>query len=724
MNSIHFRKLILAALLISCSSLWGQVSLTLDESSPADVANLVGFSTGFNHRFMVQKVGTVYTSQVRPELLSQMEKIHSPVLRFPGGVIGNFYHLYPEGFDCTASTPCVSDFAPGYGLRNIESGTHLASMQAQQNFEDNTNHSIETNWLVSFANLVEAHKNATGEDIEIIYMANVMSHFKFGSQGTVFNPSDARFQRLANETRDALRYLIGVRQLKVVGVELGTELYAGYFANNNDMDVDDFIGLIPTYRNLVDAIEVEFNLPYDLEVAVPISHTHNLNPNANNWTRKLCDAAYYPGQDYDAWIIHDYQDIIPFCDKLNCNQCTDWIYDECELNEYSSLNANGHFDECGPSSDDNPTAAVLESVFSNRKNMVSDTFHHGISDDLVLVQSQLRSLSGKATSAVWLTEWNVKFDGGCRDNLFSYNWKAVNQFFGNTFLHGVSIFEWLHSFYEQNAQQGNTFAKYGNFHSFVASSKLNPIFNAPLGGGSIAQNASGFSFEFASVINEKELKKIEVNTPADNDSIVFHAYHTPTGTGNDFFVYLFYSNKSDLDQPLDLSGAIPSGLFAIDPSSASTRFISADHLYSASNNTYTFGMANFTSDPIDTSNAHQEIPVTFPYELPRYSYGFVKLEFKSSTTGIDNQFSLAKDEISLYPNPFKNQLTLDYHAPIHERVHVEIRDLMGRLVDRHPSLQAERTVITTENLSQGNYVLSIIGAKSGHRLFTGRIVKL
>jgi hypothetical protein len=716
---------LMSFLLVALSRpLQAQVAVSLDASNPVDSPNLIGFSAGFNYRYMVVKTGGAWGTQVRPELVNELAKINKPLLRFPGGVIGNFYHLYPDGYDCASSnTPCVNDFAPGYGLRNVETVTHLSSVNGEQNFEDGN--TIEDNWIVTLANLADAFKASTGDDLQIMYMANVVGHFKFGNQNAVFDPADPRFQRLLNETKDALRYLIGVRQLKVVGVELGTELYGPHWANNNDMDVDDFITLIPHYRALVDSIETEFSLGYDIPVAVPVSHTANLSPTANNFTRKLVDQIYYPAQDYDAWVIHDYQDIIPFCNQLNCNNCSDWIFDECELNQYSNLNQNNNIDECGPSMDDQPQDSVMQSVFEGRKGMLADTFHHGISNGLLATLQDFRGLSGKASAKTWITEWNLKMDGGCRDNLFTYNWKAVNQFFGNTLYHSMSLFEWLHSFYEADASSNASggFVDFASVHSFLASNRQYPIFQTNVANTTFARNASSYAFMFTSELNGFAAQKIVVSAPVSNDFLVFHGYLDPGAGNNEVPVYLYYSNKSALPQSLDLPASLNfnNNTYTLDSSMTKLRCVKGANLYAAANADYSYGTANFNATAIDTTNAF--VPLSYPgqIDVPEYSFGFFKLTYKQLGTAISEENN---GSLKVYPNPALDRVRLEIQGGNTEMVVAELVDPIGRVLQSKQETAPGSFDFNTEKLPAGFYGIRVTNMSSGKLRFAKSVIKL
>ena len=621
----------------------GQVQISFDHSNPISVSNLIGFNTGFNHRHMVVRntmAGiTNYSDQIKPELIEAFAKIQSPVLRFPGGVIANFYHLYPQNFDCPSSDEiCINDFAKGYGLRQNELATSNNNPISEWNFENNSNNEITDNWIVAFANLIEDYQTATGDTVEIIFMLNVLSHFEFNNQNAQFtgdipNENNPDFQRNLREIGDALKYLIEVRNLKVVATEMGTELYFNNWTQFHGVNVDRFIALIPIYRNLLD------NLGYsEMPLGVPINHSQSLAPTADNWSRKIADQSYNPNQMYDSWIIHDYHRLVEPCDAITCNGCNNWEDEECSLYT-QNVNSGLGIINCEPDGD-SPSSEDLEFVFEKKIERFAPIFNNELSLEYEDIHTQLQSLSSKTDGRLWLTEWNLLFDNGCSQ------WKGINQFFANTFLHGVHIFDLLHNFYR------NEQIEWANFHSFSASNTNYPIINASPNG--LNPNGSYYPFLISSNINHQQLQKININSALPPpETATFFAYIGTDINSNEQDIYLYYTNKTTEAIPLEFSPlSIGDSL-----SNVSIQYISADAFHSSADGNYPFNDVNVDVSAIDFSNAEVLSSLDLPYSLPPLSYGCIQLSYTQLIDGASNLISdLA---FSIFPNPAKDQFFLN-----------------------------------------------------------------
>ncbi len=400
---------------------YSQIDINLSLDQGRNIEKLTGFNTGFNHRHMVvQKVQNgkkIYTSDIIPAVSEAFRMLRNPVMRFPGGVIANFYHLYPKGFNCNQEDICEEYFAKGYGLRKNELTTSPLNPTSEWKFEND--HTIEDNWIVAFANLIDQHQKQTGDTVDIVFMINVLSNFHFNDRPELFNGNtpdteNPEFQRNLQEVRHALRYLVEVRHLHVVAVELGTELYFNNWSKYHMVTVDKFIPLIPIYRGLLD------NLGYEhIKLGIPVYHKHSIEPEEDNWTRKLLDSSYNPYQIYDGCIIHEYYKMVESCSELRCSKCTKWVDDECSL--YTGA-VNGPFGitNCEPQKH-SPNSERLEKVFRNKINRFAPYFNDSIANKYHALLSSYKKLSGREDVTIWLTEWNHSLDKGCD------KWKGINS---------------------------------------------------------------------------------------------------------------------------------------------------------------------------------------------------------------------------------------------------------------------------------------------------------
>lgn len=670
-----------------------QITLEFEYGNPQVPNNLIGFNTGFNHRHWVEKElengVTSYTSAIRSEVLDKMESLHQPVMRFPGGVIANFYHLYPLSNTCIGQNPCPELFSLGYGLREQEVETFnngFGAVGSEYRFEQNNNTNLTENWIVNFANLIDSFQNRTGETVDIILMANSLSHFKFGNQDALFDMdtplvNNVLFQAQLRETLHALKYLIETRGLSVSKIELGTELYFAAYANNNEMSIDRFINLIPIYRDLLDD-----NGFSNIKIGVPFNHTNSLEANANNWSRKLADKDYNPNQQFDAWILHDYQKMVENCNVVlgNCSNCNNWIDDECSL-----YNGNPNILNCEPDNH-SPSSEVLESVYTKKNERFADNFNENLANEYEETLNQLRNLSGNLESTLWMTEWNEVFDGGCDQ------WKGINQFFPNTFAHAVNIFDLLHSLNEKNVKSANEFMEVATFHSFAAPNTNYPIINAS---NDLSLNATYYPFEFGSLLNKNQLKKIEINStsfPQDNKDLSLHAYLDDQAIDRDY-VYLFFTNKTKESATLEFDNLNLEGEL-ID---VQTRYVSASDLHSSVNSEYNFNSINVTATPINYEMAEGEQLVDPPYTLEAMSFGYLKIAFEKivNSNGIND----IHNSFSISPNPTRNKVKISSNHPLK---YIQLNSIEGQIIQELYTNQLNHTLDIGE-LSNGIYLLGI-----------------
>lgn len=700
---------LLICILLGFSS-FGQIQLQFDYSEAKETKNLIGFNTGFNHKHWVQRTTQnnkhhYFTGNIRADIVDEMSKISKPVMRFPGGVVANFYHLYENNSECLDQPELCGEenFAKGYGIKGNEAnanGNNLIITEYNQEQDANV---IDNNWIVAFSNLLDAYHEQTNDEVEVILMANVLPHFKFGGQAAQFsgntpNVSSIEFQRVLNETKHILKYLIEVRGFNVTRLEMGTELYFGAW-NVHDVTVDRFIELIPIYRDLLDDLGYEH-----IELGVPIYHEHNLGPNANNWTRKLADANYHSNHMYDAFIIHDYTRMAEQCNpnifEDMCVTCAQpWPDDECTL-------FTGDID-CRPQNH-HPNSVAVENVFKKKIDRHADYFNGGITDFFMDKLTQLRTLSGDPNKTFWMTEWNLSMDSGCS------GYKAVNQFFSNTFLHGIMTFELIHTLYEKNRVEENRFMDITNFHSFGAGNSTYPIMNIGTSSNPdnvfVKLNASFYPLQMASIINEKNLKKVSssvLNNDIESDEFVFHVY-LEEGV-EDTTTYIFYTNKTD--QPAEINFNNQSE--TEDITEAKIKYVSAEAIHSAANGIYNFDSNNITVGEINYDKAEEWTDFEdLSYELPAYSFGYIMLNYNvedESTVSVLNEELLPK--FTIYPNPAKNLVNISTKDLHNENYEISIINSLGSELITKP-VSNNLLTISTESLSSGVYFIVLKGEEN------------
>ena len=77
--------------------------------------------------------------------------------------------------------------------------------------------------------------------------------------------------------------------------------------------------------------------------------------------------------------------------------------------------------------------------------------------------------------------------------------------------------------------------------------------------------------------------------------------------------------------------------------------------------------------------------------------------------------------VSVFPNPFQNQVHIHIVDEVDSEVEIKVHDLMGRLVFHQLYEDVQKLTIQLPNVSSGSYVISVA---SENRLFTSHIQKL
>jgi hypothetical protein len=95
----------------------------------------------------------------------------------------------------------------------------------------------------------------------------------------------------------------------------------------------------------------------------------------------------------------------------------------------------------------------------------------------------------------------------------------------------------------------------------------------------------------------------------------------------------------------------------------------------------------------------------------------------SAATGIDNSMEQSKQHTEIYPNPFKESLSIAINVAEVKKVHVEVYNELGQLVSSsNHSTAGNKIVIDTRHLPAGLYevILSAIGWNESHKLIKTR----
>jgi hypothetical protein len=118
---------------------------------------------------------------------------------------------------------------------------------------------------------------------------------------------------------------------------------------------------------------------------------------------------------------------------------------------------------------------------------------------------------------------------------------------------------------------------------------------------------------------------------------------------------------------------------------------------------YSVGQIVYTTHTGSTGSVAQGVQQ--PYEI-------------SVVLGIEN--SLIDLDISAYPNPTTQNLTLSIGNEISETLHFQLCDLSGKIIERR-KISNRTEIIHMENLATGPYFLKVINANNEVKIF--KIIK-
>jgi hypothetical protein len=109
-----------------------------------------------------------------------------------------------------------------------------------------------------------------------------------------------------------------------------------------------------------------------------------------------------------------------------------------------------------------------------------------------------------------------------------------------------------------------------------------------------------------------------------------------------------------------------------------------------------------------TGNISFYSETTREYTAPHY----IVLERKSKNS-INHDFELINNQITVFPNPFNEQITVKIHLEKPQKIRILIYDLSGKRIETGELLHCKAGMrvekISTADYSQGSYVLKVVG---------------
>lgn len=675
------------------------LNFDFEEAAPIN-ARLTGFNTGptFNEIFessasvvsIVDKCAIlpppfntfndykIISFTPKAEMVTKTAALKPATLRFPGGTISNFYHLY----EYTGETynPDSPTFAAGCGTQDVETSIlggvirdQFCQKDARVQLDDP---SANPNYIAGFVNYVlavEDEVHASGDTdfkVDIIFVPNIFAHFQKKILLTILKedhliPSDptdplnitdpsAIFELYYKECKDALDYLIE-HDLNVVGVEFGNELFFPFYQTTNSNVTPE------TYMQLCDIYSQR------LKVAYPTLKFGILSEPSNpTWNNSV--AAYSP-QFYDAVALHDY---------YNENTCiTEDAPCETGCETDYTTDRTCRFD-CGKCALGNYIRHDLNSLFSEALAPFP------------------------AETKLWLTEWGIISPNGLTGSNLDYM---------NTFLYSCFTQEHLLAQLEFNTNAANriTFST----HHRIGYHNRWSVVQTRLGTLEATEQSNFHTYAFfkkmalAETVNAYD--GMTILDLADTNTLTAKSFIVRENADSNPKIMIYYSNKTTANVPLTVESFATTmwdGNFYFAEEMGKTSFLKAADstaLYAS------FGKTKFNEiwhDNTDDPSLFVSEDLTIDlsgYSLPSLSAGVIEIELSPLVNLHESQPNFS---FKLYPNPGSDMI----HVICSQEIIAEnmtITNLTGKTVKTIQISANQPPAFSSTDLESGVYLVQI-----------------
>jgi len=86
-----------------------------------------------------------------------------------------------------------------------------------------------------------------------------------------------------------------------------------------------------------------------------------------------------------------------------------------------------------------------------------------------------------------------------------------------------------------------------------------------------------------------------------------------------------------------------------------------------------------------------------------------------SVTNPSEILSINTVDLIVFPNPFSEELTVEFSNPTNEKVQINIIDTRGRIVRKYRDLKSNSLVVQKKDLTSGLYYIEILAPKKQYR---------
>ncbi len=614
-------------------------------------------------------------------LVEKTAEIKPTSMRFPGGTIANFYHLYE--YEDGTYDPDAPVFAAGCGTQDVETSVFGGANVIREQYCKKDQRvilddaSANPNYIRGFVNYVlavEEEVHASGDTdykMDVIYVPNVFTHFQTKFLGSVIKeaylePSDptdhlnianpsAIFELYYKETIDALDYLIA-NDINVVGIEFGNELFFPFYQTaNSNVTPATYMALSDIYSKRIAAEYPEMKFAVLSE------------PSNDTWNNAVKD---YSPVFYDAVALHDYYTNNACISEGEA--CPDGCPDDYVTDRSCRF-------DCG-------------------KCSLGDYTRHELNPEF------LHALEGfPENTKLWLTEWGIISPGTHTGNNLDYM---------NTFLYASFVQEHLIQQIEFNAANNNAI-EFSTHHRIGYKNRWSVI-QTRLGVDTSAEQSNFYTYRFFEPLAHAPesfiYDGIEIPSLIDSNTVTVNSFLIKNEDESNPQILVYYSNKTTNNLPLNV-GSFTSTLFEgstylINETASSSYLQAADStgLYSS------FGSTKFNGTWIDNTDnpslkVIEDATVNLnTYEIPALSTGVITVDLEKIIGINDAAENLG---FQLYPNPGNGEIQLTIPPNI-QPTSIQIRSITGELVYTLSDVNKSNCTFNMTGLERGLYLVEIV----------------
>ncbi len=676
-------------LLHTCFPCYNHAQITIDSSAVEEVQfspSITGLNFGLLYPIIAVErdtAGMVIKDSVAAPFIDAITENNIRKLRFPAGTFSQFYHFNGRS---------------GYGYDSTElicrPGTLDDSMILARMVMDSVYSKNHAYYMVELNNGMKAR---TGQPLEIVYVANLLSHFNLNH----FNKYNAGIEAYI---RSGILSLVPIAD---INFDVMDTLLAYQLARRINKLIElpagnDFIDLLKSDSNFVKQINENLNCIRFLKDNGIVINKVELGNEMYNQLEVYDDDCDKIGFDC---TLHDTSAFIYNRGKLTIYSFCEGLFKYfvlCKL--YASLldtlDGNMEIGICGILANKSmllnaDSSISVNSIFNTTakqdliwNNMIANTSYcnaiilhtylqqmpicevlqqEGINPESLIFIIQkfidyytdtlLYDVLDNAGTIVpnkdiWITEWNI----------------GAANIIANSFAHNTFIHKYWKAIY--NYKKMHQRVKDVTYHNVIATmNQQYALFNAynnSLTYNYILEKNNLYYGYMSSYRLYNQFPKVNISHPFGKDVYIDMFHNSDNGK-----YYLLYMNNSGAEISLDTRN-IQKSTSSSHPAITRHEILHANY-WCSSNRPFCDASLCETEDSIMYFYASDTL-LRGTYILPGYSLGTLTLDFEAPSANLDKTNPL----FHIYPNPAKHTFTITTDNS--EKYHYEIVDITGKVI--------------------------------------------